>query len=104
MGMTSQKSLVSAVSSKTMHAKKNAYIKGKNWTGDDEQAFLNGVRIFGLDYSMICATVLKNKTIKACGAYVKKLDKLDPTLIDDALKAHKQGAMLNACKAELMLA
>lgn len=58
----------------------------KPWSVEERKSFYNGLRMFGTDFGMISATILKNRTQKQIYKRFQKEDRLMPDLVTKALR------------------
>lgn len=58
------------------------------WTDDERKALYNGLRIFGTDFSMISATILRARSQKEVYKRFQREDKINPELVNKALRWH----------------
>jgi hypothetical protein len=64
--------------------------KGGNhmWADDERKALYNGLRLFGTDFSMISAMILRARSQKEVYKRFQREDKLNPELVNKALRWH----------------
>lgn len=58
------------------------------WDDDERKALYNGLRLFGTDFSMISATILRARSQKEVYKRFQREDKLNPELVNKALRWH----------------
>jgi hypothetical protein len=58
------------------------------WADDERKALYNGLRLFGTDFSMISATILRARSQKEVYKRFQREDKLNPELVNKALRWH----------------
>jgi len=75
-------------------AKKYTRKSTKRWSDADKTAFYDGLKCFGLNYDMICATFMKNRSTKEVAAFLKKEDIRNITAVDEALDINKKNKFL----------
>jgi len=66
----------------------------KKWSKEDRAKFYTGLELFGLDYSTISGTVLKNRSVKEISAFLKKEDAFNIGAVDLALKRNRENKPL----------
>ncbi len=59
---------------------------GGLWSDEERRIFYNGLRLFGTDFSMISAVVMPKRSQKEVYKRFQREDKLNPDLINKALK------------------
>merc|ERR1739845_151731 len=79
---------------KAITAKKYTRKSNKKWSEADKAKFYKGLEFFGLDYSMISAIVLTNRSTKEIAAFLYKEDNRNQGAVDRALKIHKMNRPL----------
>lgn len=100
-----QKSPVSISTSedwKTLQKKKYTRKSKNKWSKEDRANFYKGLTLFGLDYSMISATVLQNRSTREIAAFLKREDKKNQGEVDLALKKNRVIKPLKAFSIEEM--
>lgn len=79
---------------KKLCAKKNTRKSTKKWSDADKNSFYDGLRYFGLNYDMICATFLKDRSTRDVARFLKKEDIKNSNNIDNALDINKKNKFL----------
>ena len=61
---------------------------GHQWSEEERKALYNGLRLFGTDFSIISATILKHRSRKEVFRRFQREDKLHPDLVSKSLQWH----------------
>merc|ERR1712062_956593 len=83
---------------KTITKKKFTRKSTKKWSAEDKAKFYMGLELFGLDYTMISATVLTKRSTKEIASFLYKEDNRNRGAIDMALKMHRENKGLTKIK------